>query len=474
MNKQLTFLASVLLMVCLMAATPPKPGKHLSRLNAADRSPTRPAPKPAAPKTPFIDRQNMNLSVKPGDDFYQYANGEWLKKNPVPASKTSWGSGMILYEKSLDAMKTLLEEAAQNPGKGRLQQMVGDFYASGMDSIAIDKKGFDPIKADLARIEQVQNKADLMNEIAHQRSQGSTMFFSMYVAQDSRNVSKYALKFVQGGTTLPDRDYYLKNDTRSQKVRDAYRDNLTKMFGLIGEDPSQAATNADAILTLETAVANAQLTRVASRDPIKTYNKLTVADFSKQTPGINWREWMPEMGIRGQDTVLVQSLSFYHAMDSLLTATPIDHLKAYMRWNVLKNAVPFLSTPFVNQNFAFEKVLSGQKQLTPRWQRESSLIDRSLGELLGQLYVQRYFKPEAKQRMLVLIDNLEASFKEHINAVDWMTADTKKRALTKLASFKRKIGYPDKWKNYEGVTIRRDDFYGNVLATRKWWYIDNR
>ena len=291
MKKQITFLASALFMSCLMAAIPPgKPGKRLPRPIAA---------RPVAPKTPFIDRQNMNLAVKPGDDFYQYANGEWLKKNAVPASKTSWGSFDILYEKSLDAMKTLLEEAAKNPGKGRLHQMVGDFYASGMDSLAIEQKGFNPIKADLARIERVQNKADLMNEIAYQRSQGSTMFFSLYVAQDSRNVSKYMVRFVQGGTTLPDRDYYLKNDARSQKIRDAYRDNLTKMFALIGEEPSRAATNADAILTLETALANAQMTRVESRDPIKTYNKLTVAGFSKQTPGINWAAWMPKLGIPG-------------------------------------------------------------------------------------------------------------------------------------------------------------------------------
>ncbi|SFC00374.1 M13 family metallopeptidase [Spirosoma endophyticum] len=460
MNKQLTFLSAVMLMAGLMAATPPgKSGKRLLQ--------------PNAPKIPFIDRQNMNLAVKPGDDFYQYANGEWLKKNPVPASKTRWGSFNILNEKSLDAMKSLLEDAAKNTKKGRLYQMVGDFYASGMDSTGIEQKGFDPIKADLARVEQVKSRADLMNEIAYQRAQGSTMFFSLFVAQDRRNVNKNVLQFVQGGTTLPDRDYYLKNDARSQKIREAYRDNLSKMFALIGEEPSRAATSVDAILTLETALANAQMTRVESRDPIKTYNKLTVADFTKQTPGINWANWMPKLGIRGQDTVLVQSPSFYHSMDSLLTATPVEDLKTYMRWNLLKNAAPYLSNAFVNQNFAFNKVLSGQKELTPRWQRSSNLINGSLGELLGQLYVQQYFKPEAKQRILVLIDNLEASFNEHINAVDWMSVDTKKRALTKLTSFKRKIGYPDKWKNYEGVTIRRDDFYGNVVATNKWWYTDN-
>ncbi|WP_460969915.1 M13 family metallopeptidase [Spirosoma migulaei] len=475
MNKQLTFLTSVMLMSCLMAATPPpgKLAKPLPQPSVSQPNAIRPDPKPPVPKTPFINRQNMNLAVKPGDDFYQYANGEWLKKNLIPASKTSWGSLNVLREKSLDAMKSLLEEATQNTKKGRLYQMVGDFYASGMDSIAIEQKGFDPIKSDLARVEQVHSKADVLNEIAYQRTQGNSMLFPFFVDQDSRNVTKYIGQFVQGGTTLPDRDYYLKNDPRSQKVREAYRDYLTKLFGLIGEQPSKASQNADLIIRLETALANAQMARVELRDPIKTYNKLTVADFSKQTPGINWSDLMPKMGIRGQDTVLVQNPAFYRSMDSLLTATSVEDMKTYMRWNLLKNAAPYLSNSFVNQNFAFNKVLSGQKELTPRWQRMSMLIDGSLGDLLGQLYVQQYFKPEAKQRILVLIDNLEASFKEHINSLDWMSIDTKKRALTKLTSFKRKIGYPDKWKNYDGVTIRRDDFYGNMKAADKWWYKDN-
>jgi putative endopeptidase len=458
MNKLIALLSAVTLTSGLMAATPPitKPVKRTSV-----------AP---APKTPFIDRQNMDLSVKPGDDFYQYANGEWLKKNPVPASKTSWGSFNLLREKSLDAMKSLLDDATKMGNKGRLYQMVGDFYASGMDSAAIDKKGFDPIKADLARVDQVKNKADVLNEMAYQRTQGNGMLFGFFVTQDRKNVSKYLPQISQGGISLPDRDYYLKNDPRSQKIREAYRDHLTKMFGLIGEEPSRASQNADLIIRLETALAKAQMARVEMRDPYKTYNKLTVADLSKQTPGIDWSELMPKMGARNQDTVLVQNPAFLRATDSLLTATPVEDVKIYMRWNVLKGAASYLSDQFVKQNFAFSKVLSGQKEQTPRWQRMSSLIDGTLGDLLGQLYVQQYFKPEAKQRMLVLVDNLEASFKEHINALDWMSADTKKRALIKLTSFKRKIGYPDKWKNYDGVSIRRDDFYSNVKSASKWSY----
>ncbi len=459
MNKHIALLSAAVLTVSLAVATPPT-GKH-----------TKPRdPKPGAAKTPFIDRQNMSLSVKPGDDFYQYANGEWLKKNPIPASKTSWGSFNILRDKSLDAMKTLLDEATKSTNRGRLYQMVGDFYASGMDSAAIDQKGFDPIKADLARVDGLKNKADMLNEMAYQRTQGNGMLFGFFVGQDRKNVSKYLPQISQGGTSLPDRDYYLKNDPRSQKIRDAYRDHLTKLFGLIGEEPSRASQNADLVMRLETALAKAQMARVDMRDPYKTYNKLTVADLSKQTPGINWSDLMPKMGVRGQDTVLVQNPSFMRATDSLLTATPVEDLKTYMRWNLLKGSASYLSDAFVKQNFAFQRVLTGQKEQTPRWQRMSGMIDGTLGDLLGQLYVQKYFKPEAKQRMMVLVDNLEASFKEHINGLDWMSADTKKRALTKLVSFKRKIGYPDKWKNYDGVTIRRDDFYGNVKSASKWSY----
>jgi putative endopeptidase len=459
MKKHIALLSAAVLTSGLTLATPHR--SKPARVND---------PKPAAAKTPFIDRQNMNPTVKPGDDFYQYANGEWLKKNPIPASKTSWGSFNILCDKSLDAMKTLLEDATKQANRGRLYQMVGDFYSSGMDSAAIEQRGFDPLKPELARVDNVKNKADLLNEMAYQRTQGNGMLFGFFVAQDRKNVSKYLPQLSQGGTTLPDRDYYLKNDARSQKIRDAYRDHLTKLFGLIGEEPSRASQNADLVIRLETALAKAQMARVEMRDPYKTYNKLTVADLSKQTPGINWADLMPKMGVRGQDTVLVQNPSFMRATDSLLTATPVEDLKTYMRWNLLKGSASLLSDAFVKQNFAFSRVLTGQKEQTPRWQRMSGMIDGTLGDLLGQLYVQQYFKPEAKQRMMVLVDNLEASFKEHINGLDWMSADTKKRALTKLVSFKRKIGYPDKWKNYDGVTIRRDDFYGNVKSASRWSY----
>lgn len=459
MSKQPSFLSVTALAVCLMAAqsglaTPPK----------------KPAPRSNAVPIKFIDPQNMDQSVKPGDNFYQYANGNWLRQNAIPASKTSWGSFNELREKSLDAMKLLLEDASKTGTKGRLYQMVGDYYISGMDSATIEKRSFDPIKPDLARIEKVNTKADFLNELAYQRKQSNGMLFGFFVAQDRKNVTKYVPQLSQGGTTLPDRDYYLKNDARSQKIRDAYRDNLTKMFALIGEEPTQVSQDADVVMRIETALAKAQMPRVELRDPYKTYNKFAVSAFNKQTPGIDWADQLNKFGANRQDTLLVQNPVFYRSLDSLITATPIEDLRTYMRWNILKGAAPYLSDAFVKQNFAFSKVLTGQKEQTPRWQRVSGLIDGTLGDLLGQLYVERYFKPEAKQRMLTLVDNLEASYKEHIKNLDWMSEDTKKKALVKLLAFKRKIGYPDKWKTYDGVTIARDDFYGNVQSAGKWSY----
>jgi putative endopeptidase len=427
------------------------------------------------PVRKFIDPANMDMSVRPGDNFYDYANGKWLATNPIPASKTRWGSFNILADKSLDAMKVLLTEAAQTTNKGRVQQMVGDFYASGMDSVQIEKLGFEPIRSEINRIEQAPTKAALFAELAALRTRGTGMLFGFGVSPDRKNVAKYLPQFGQGGLTLPDRDYYLKNDARSQRIRDAFRDNLTRMFGLIGEEPTRASQNADMILRLETALAKANLPRVELRDPYKTYNKLTVSQFDALTPMFaeatgGWKSQMSKLGAPGQDTVMVQNPAFYRSLDSLLGATPIEEIKLYMRWNVLRDAAPYLSSAFVKQAFAFSSVLSGQKEQTPRWQRMSSQIDRQLSDLLGQLYVQKYFRPEAKARMLVLVDNLEASFRDHIKALDWMSAETRTRALAKLSAFKRKIGYPDTWKSYDGLQISRTDFYNNVKNASQWAY----
>ncbi|RYF84357.1 MAG: M13 family peptidase, partial [Chitinophagaceae bacterium] len=346
-----------------------------------------------------------------------------------------------------------------------------DFYRSGMDSAAIEARGFKPIEAELDRLAALNNKQEVVNEIATLRTRGiASPLFSMFIGQDRKNVSLYIPQLGQGGTTLPDRDYYIKNDTRSISIRTAYRNHLEKMFSLIGENPATAAYSADAILRIESALAKAQMSRVEMRDPYKTYNKFSLKDFSAQTPGLDWTNLLQQMKVQGVDSVLVSNPSFLKTADILLTALPLQDWKTYLRWNVLKNAAPYLSTPFVAESFRLTQALTGQKEQTPRWQRISGLIDNSLGDLLGQLYVQKYFKGEAKTRMQEMVNNLQQTFAERIKRLEWMSETTKQRALQKLNAFTKKIAYPDKWKDYQGVTVSGDDFLSNLRSTGTWSY----
>lgn len=422
-------------------------------------------------KQGYIDKKNMETSVKPGDNFYRYANGGWLKNNPVPASKTRWGSFDVLREESSRRLQSLLEEAAAQTGKSAAYQMIGDFYASGMDSAAIEAKGYQPIAADLNRLSALGDTKAVLHEIATLRTQGYGMpLFGMFIGQDRKNVTQYIPQLSQGGTTLPDRDYYLKDDARSTKIRQAYTAHLQQMFQLAGENTAAAAASADAVLRIETALAKVQFSRVEMRDPYKTYNKFAVKDLASLTPGFNWNELFTQMKVNVGDSVLVNNPQFLKTADILLTALPLNDWKSYLRWTVLKNAAPYLSSAFVKESFRLTQVLTGQKEQTPRWQRISNLIDGSLGDLLGQLYVAKYFKPEAKQRMLDLVNNLQSTFAERIKRLDWMSDETKTRALEKLQAFTKKIAYPDKWKDYAGITISRGNFLENVHQCSVWSY----
>ena len=419
----------------------------------------------------YIDKANMDLSVKPGDNFYQYANGNWIKNNPVPNSKTRWGSFDVLREESSKRLQSLLEEAVKNTGKDRKTQMIGDMYFSGMDSIAIEEKSYYPIQADLERVNTIKDVQGILNEAAYLRTTGSGgALFGMFIGPDRKNVSKYIPSIGQGGTSLPDRDYYLKDDARSSKIKEAYKMHLKKMFMLAGEDNASATASAAAVLKIETEFARAQYSRVEMRDPYKTYNKFALAELNTLTPSINWTSQMQLMKVQGADSILVGNPSFIKRVEALLGEYPVTEWKSYLRWNIIKSAAPYLSSAFVKADFEFNRVQTGQKEQTPRWQRMSSLIDRSLGDLIGQLYVEKYFKPEAKVRMLELVNNLQATFGDRINRLDWMSDETKPKALEKLNAFAKKIAYPDKWKTYEGVEINKNDFLGNVRRVSIWSY----
>jgi putative endopeptidase len=431
--------------------------------------------KPGVPNK-FIDPANMDLSVKPGDNFFEYANGGWMKTNAIPAKETRWGSFNILNDDNKKKLQGIVQEVSAKSAtapKGSIQQRVGDLYASAMDTMAIEKRGYEPIKADLQRIDAINSIDAVVNEITYERANAlGSPLFSFGVRQDPKHVSKYVVGFGQGGTSLPDRDYYLKNDARTVRIQTAYKQYITDLFTLTGSTPEVAAKNAATIFAIETKLAEAQMTRVAMRDPNKTYNKFAVADLSKTTPHLNWAQILPKLKVAGQDTVLVSSPSFLTAADQLLAATPVEDWKTYLKWGILRGSAGSLSSPFVKSQFKFSSVLSGQQVQAPRYERMTSLVDGSLGELLGQIYVEKYFSKEAKASMLALVNNLKVTLGDRIKRLDWMTSETKERALKKLNAFTVKIGFTDEWETYKGLTIDRSDYFGNLRRVGTWGYND--
>ncbi len=429
-----------------------------------------------APIKKFIDPANMDLTVKPGDDFYTYASGIWVKNNPVPPKETRWGSFNELREFNAKAVRGLVEEAAADKTApvGSVTKRVGDFYAAAMDSLTIEKLGYTPIKADLEKIKQIKNLPDVLAFTTYMRANGlGGALYGLGVGQDRKNVTKYMVNVSQGGTTLSDRDYYLKDDSRSIKIREAYDTYMTTLFKLVGYSQEVAQQKAKTVFAIEKQLATAQMSRLEMRDPYKTYNKLTITEFKKITPSIDWKTTLAQLNINDQDTVLVNSPTFFKTLNGLLGSTAINDWKTYLEWNILKGAAGNLSSPFVKASFAFTQAQTGQKVQTPRWQTMSSLTDRTIGELLGQLYVAKYFKPEAKARMDVMIENLRKAFEIRIKGLEWMSDATKEKALAKLHAFVPKVGYTTKWRNYDGLEINRGTYFQNLRNASKWAFNEN-
>jgi putative endopeptidase len=424
----------------------------------------------------FIDPANMDLSVKPGDDFYTYASGTWVKNNPVPAKETRWGSFNELRDFNINAVKSLVEDAAADKSApaGSVKRRVGDFFTAAMDTVTIEKLGYTPIKADLEKIKQIKDIQGVLDQVAYMRVNGlGGAMFGVGVGQDRKNVNKYMVNIGQGGTTLPDRDYYLKDDTRSVKIREAYNTYMTTLFTLTGSSAEDAKQKAATVFKIEKQFAEAQMSRLEMRDPYATYNKLTVEELNKKTPDINWATYLPKFKIKGQDTLLVSSPKFMTSLDGMLKSVSVADWKTYLEWNILKGSASSLSSPFVKASFAFTQAQTGQKVQTPRWQRMSSLTDGTIGELLGQLYVAKYFKPEAKARMDAMIVNLRKAFEIRINGLEWMSAETKKKALEKLAAFRPKVGYTTKWETYTGLEINKNTYFQNLRNAGVWGYNEN-
>jgi len=420
------------------------------------------APFGTEPPVPAFSVSYMDRSVSPAVDFYSFANGQWVKDNPVPADKARWGGFTQLAERNSFLIHALLEEAAASDNPiGTPRREAGDFYASAMNTNLLEELRFKPIAGELKRIEGIQSTDDLFRLLAQFHEEGVGGMFSAGVGPDAKKSTIYALGLDQGGLSLPDRDYYLKDSFASQ--RQAYREHVAKMFALLGEKPEEAAAHAGLVIDIETELAKASRTRVELRDPNKNYNKFTKAELLEKTPDITWQIYLSERALAGVPYAIVGQPEFFESLDKLVRSHPISDWKVYLRWHVLHASAPFLCRDADVENFNFfGKVLSGQLEQEPRWKRVSRVIDGSIGEAVGQLYVEKYFPPEAKTRMTDLVENLKTVFRDHLEKVDWMTDATRAKALAKFARFTKKIGCPDKFRDYSTVKITRDDYLGNV------------
>ncbi len=425
---------------------------------------------PVLPYSPSLDLTSMDKSIDPCADFYHYSCGGWQKKNPIPPDQTSWSVYGKLYEDNLNFLRGMLERAAK-PGSQRsaVEQKTGDFYAACVNEAAVEKQGLSPVQPELDLIAKVKSVKDLTPLVAHLQfayfrySYTSPMLFAGASTQDPDNSEQVIADVDQGGLGLPDRDYYTRTDAKSKETRDRYLQHVQKVLELAGDSPDLAKKNADTILRIETVLAQASLTLVERRDPHKLVHKMKVADLMQLAPNFDWPAYYRVLEYPQFDVLNVDAPEFIKQVNALLSAKPVENWKTYFRFHVVDTSSPYLSSKFAEESFDFyRKYLRGAKEMQPRWKRCVQYTDHSLGEALGQVYVEKVFSPELKQSMLDMVQRIEAAMGERIRALDWMSPETKRQALTKLAGIRNKIGYPDKWRDYSSVKISPDDFAGNV------------
>lgn len=407
----------------------------------------------------FLEPANIDQSVKPGDNFFQYVNGAWIKKAEIPATETGVGSFTDLDKSTREHLHELLETAAKSNGaKGSIDQLVGDFYAAGMDSATIDKRGFDPVKPVLQKIEGLTDPASIMAFIAESEKDGMSSLLGGYVGPDEKNSAVNIFSLYQSGLGLPDRDYYFNEDPATAKIQLAYSNFIKKLFTLTGVDSVTALTNAITVYGIEKQLAAAHRTNVELRDPKSNYNKIAVADLVKKQPVLDWTNVLKNLGVTA-DSLNVAQPAYYDKLNVILKTVPVNDWKLYLKAHVLSKAASALSSPFVDAQFEYTSVLTGAQKLKPRWERIYQAVDANVGEALGQLYVKKYFTEDAKKRMLELVNNLEKSFENRISNLDWMSDSTKVIAKAKLHAFTKKIGFPDKWRDYSKVVVAKDKYF---------------
>jgi len=432
-----------------------------------------PSPLPAALRS-GIDLQYVDSSVRPQDDVYQHLNGKWLRNYQLPADKGAVGSFTVVQDKTEEQLRSIvdgLDQAAGNEDPDA--RKLADLYASYLNEAQLETLGIKPLLAEFAAVDALKDSSAIPALMARLIEIGAGAPFALQINLDARNSAQYAVILYQSGLGLPDRDYYLKDDAKLKEARVAYRAHIEKMLGMAGQ--AKAAQSSAAILDLETALAKIQWTRVEDRDPIKTYNKTALAELPALMAGYDWQRFIRGAGLEGKaESVIVSQPSYFTGLGKVMSSTPLPVWKAYFKWRLLSAAAPYLSRSFVDERFAFTGgVLRGVPENQDRWKRGITLLDVSLGEALGKLYVAKYFPPQNKARMQALVLNLLEAYRRDIDTLDWMSADTKVGAQAKLAKMSPKIGYPDHWRDYSALKISREDLLGNVFRASEFEYRRN-
>ena len=424
------------------------------------------APKEDKDITPAIDLKNMDLSINPADDFFRYCNNNWLKNNPIPEEYTSYGAFTEIDQHNEQLIQDIIKEvsADANAVDGSVAQKIRDFYNAGMDTVAINERGYSELLPYFEMVDGLDDKANIGELLGKLHSDGFGGFFNAGPSTDPKNAEMVIMHLYQGGLSLPDRDDYLTEE--SQEMRDKYVEHVAKMFQLVGVDAESATAKAQAILNLETELAKNSMSRVERRDPDRTYNMRSVVELQESTPNFKWREYFVNAGVKPDNffsELNVGMPDFITALDGIILNTDLNTIKDYLKWKIIHGSASMISDDFVEENFNFySNYLYGQEVQQPRWRRVLNATDGCLGEAIGQLYVEKYFPASAKERMEALVANLKIALGERIKALDWMSADTKDKALNKLSCINVKVGYPNKWKDYTKYTVTPDSYFQNI------------